>query len=310
MGDPSNRNQSHLLQGRSTSRISAPPGGHSSFSIGGYVGSSDSSQNRRGSRDSAPSQSDAPNRRSPATRATEVDHPKPNASRHASKTIPSKSSGERQGIPGLESHYSAGSSEETNTYASNYDNDIVNDSDYRSSNHQETREQQFPLAQKKKIGTGPASGAEYAAQLRAQMAVKKQMSEDSDDTYHRQGGSRYEGGSDTGSNTRRASDSRQDNAMHEYSDRQESDREKDYRRMQDMVGTGAGAGGYQRSEQRNSNHKYDGGNSHSDRDYDERVTGASYKATSANASNSAPVHTSTRVHAPPGGHSSFQIGWG
>ena len=157
MGDPSNRNQSHLLQGRSTSRISAPPGGHSSFSIGGYVGSSDSSQNRRGSGDSAPSQPVAPNRRSPATRAMDVDHPKPNISRHASETVASKSSGERQGIPGLESHYSASSSEERNTYASNYDNDIVNDSDYRTSNYHDTRDQ------KKKIGTGPASGAEYAA---------------------------------------------------------------------------------------------------------------------------------------------------
>ena len=306
MGDPSNRNQSHLLQGISTSRILAPPGGHSSFSIGGYVNSSDSSHSHRGSRDSPPSLSGAPNRRSPATRTIDGDHIKANRRSHASKSAPLRNSGEGQGIPGLESHYTGSSSKEINKYASDYDSDTVNDPDSRSYNNKETRQQQTPPQQNKKIGTGPASGTEYAAQLRAQMATKKQMNDDSDDTYHRHVGSRFEGGSATGSNSRVIADGRHDSAFHAYSDRQESDREKDYRRMQDMVGTGSN----QRNGQRESSFQHDGSNSHSDHDHDERVTGASYKVNSANASNSAPVHTSTRVHAPPGGHSSFQIGWG
>ena len=307
MGDPSNRNQSHLLQGRSTSRILAPPGGHSSFSIGGYVGSPDSIQNRRSSRDSAPSLSVAPNRRSPASRTINEDHHNPNVSRHASKSDPSKKYGERQGIPGLESHYAGGNSKETNKYAPDYDSDNMNDSDNRSYNNQETGEEVSPPRQSRKIGAGPASGAEYAAQLRDQVAIKKQMSDHSDDTYHRQVGSRFEGGSATGFSSRATADGRHDSATYASSDRQESDRERDYRRMQDMVGTGSN----QRDGERDSSStRYDGRSSHSDRDYDERVTGASYRVKSANASNSAPVHTSTRVHAPPGGHSSFQIGWG
>jgi hypothetical protein len=307
MGDPSNRNQSHLLQGRSTSRVLAPPGGHSSFNIGGYGGAaaSESSANRATSRDSAPQQKSAVSQpqRAPVSQARgrDVEQREPARSRDPTKTSASKTSGGRPGIPGLESHYSGGNgSRESNKYAS--DNGDYSGSSNRNRSYDDDDSNEPPLSPPKKLKTNIASqnGGEYAAQLKAQMSMKKNIDDDS--THHRSSGSRQDSAGSTGSSrtgngsrTRAIADGRHDTAMQAYSNRQETDREKDYRKMQNMEDRGSN----NRSNDRNH-----------DRGYDDRDSGDSYKRDSANASNSAPVHTSTRVHAPPGGHSSFSIGWG
>lgn len=307
MGDPSNRNQSHLLQGRSTSRVLAPPGGHSSFNIGGYGGSSESSANRAAPRASAPQQKSVASQpqRAPvsqAQRGSNVEQREPARSRDPTKTSTSKTAG--PSIPGLESHYSGGSgSRESNKYASDNGDNSGSNSRNRLHDDEDTNEQPSSPPKKQKSNSGSLSGGDYAAQLRAQISMKKNIDSDYDDSsHHRSSGSRQDSAGSAGSSraangsrTRAIADGRHDSAMQAYSNRQETDREKDYRKMQNMEDRG----GSQRSSDRNG-----------DRGYDDRDSGDSYKANSANASNSAPVHTSTRVHAPPGGHSSFQIGWG
>lgn len=305
MGDPSNRNQSHLLQGRSTSRVLAPPGGHSSFNIGGYGGAaaSESSANRTTSRESAPPQRSAASQpqRAPVSQArgSNVEQREPARSRDPTKTSSTKTSAGRPGIPGLESHYSGGNgSRESNKYASDGDN---SGSGNRNRSYDDDDAQEQPASPPKKLKANSTSqnGGDYAAQHKAQTSMKKNIDSDyGDSSHHRSSGSRQDsagsaGSSRTGngSRTRAIADGRHDSAMQAYSNRQETDREKDYRKMQNMGGRG-------------SSH------SSSDRGYDDRDNGDSYKTQSANASNSAPVHTSTRVHAPPGGHSSFSIGWG
>lgn len=146
---------------------------------------------------------------------------------------------------------------------------------------------------------GTLSGGDYAAQLKAQIDQKKNINNNDADDYssNRQGGrqdSMGGGGASHGSRTTKSlADSRHDSAMNAYSNRQESDRERDYRRMQNMEDKG---------------HERGGGKRQNDRCGDDN--GSNYKVSAASASGSAPIHTSTRVHAPPGGHSSFQIGWG
>lgn len=297
MGDPSNRNQSHLLQGRSTSRVLAPPGGHSSFNIGGYGGAavSESSANRTISRESAPPQRSAASQPQRAhvsqARGGNVEQREPARNRDATKANSTKTSAVRPGIPGLESHYSGGNgSRESNKYASDGDN---SGSSNRNRSYDDDDAQEQPASPPKKLKTNSE----------AQTSMKKNIDSDYvDSSHHRSSGSRQDsagsaGSSRTGngSRTRAIADGRHDSAMQAYSNRQETDREKDYRKMQNMGDRGSS----NRSSDRSS-----------DRGYDDRDNGDSYKTQSANASNSAPVHTSTRVHAPPGGHSSFSIGWG
>ena len=310
MGDPSNRNQSHLLQGRSTSRVLAPPGGHSSFNIGGYGGAaaSESGANRATSRASAPQQRSAASQpqRAPVSQARggDVEQREPARSRDPTKTSASKPSGGRPAIPGLESHYSGGNgSRESNKYASDNGDNSGSSNRNRSYDDDDAYEQPSSPPKKLKTNSGSQNGGEYAAQLKAQISMKKNIDSDYDDSsHHRSSGSRQDsagsvGSSRTsnGSRTRAIADGRHDSAMQAYSNRQETDREKDYRKMQNM-------------EDRGSSHRSNDRNG--DRGYDDRDSVDSYKTNSANASNSAPVHTSTRVHAPPGGHSSFSIGWG
>jgi hypothetical protein len=313
MGDPSNRNQSHLLHGRSTSRVLAPPGGHSSFQIGGYGGApTDYSTTNR--RDAAP----AP-RRAPAIQAEESyqrrDPPKAYSSREpSSREPPSREpSGRGLSIPGLESHYDDGN-RDSNKYASKYSDNVSDNRRQSYSDEDDDQNYNAPSAAPKgmlRSNTGSLSGGDYAAQLKAQIAMKKNIDNknEANDPYssRRQGGGGGGGGgrieTNTGGgasyasrSTKAIADSRHDSAMNAYSQRQESDREKDYRRMQNMEDNGPDRGG-----QRNNNRRDSG--------YGDN-NGSSYKASSANVSGSAPLHTSTRVHAPPGGHSSFQIGWG
>ena len=92
---------------------------------------------------------------------------------------------------------------------------------------------------------GPMAGDDYAAQLRAQIAMKKQIDEDSMDAYDRRSSLRRgNNGADDDDNQsrsqyvnqqtqlRRAADTRHDQAMQAYRSRAESDRERDYRRLQ------------------------------------------------------------------------------
>ena len=91
------------------------------------------------------------------------------------------------------------------------------------------------------------AGDDYAAQLRAQIAMKKQIDEDSMDAYDRRSSLRRgNNGADDDDNDnqsrsrhvnqqtqlRRAADTRHDQAMQAYRSRAESDRERDYRRLQ------------------------------------------------------------------------------
>ena len=98
---------------------------------------------------------------------------------------------------------------------------------------------------------GPLAGDDYAAQLRQQIAMKKQIDAESDDVYDRRSslrrdGRSYDEGHSKGSYShaapevgnqqsmvRRMADNRHDHAMQAYRTRTESDRERDYRRLQD-----------------------------------------------------------------------------
>ena len=281
MGDPSNRNQAHLLQGRSTSRVLAPPGGHSTFSLGGYGGAPDySTSNRSNVRASAPKMQESQQRYEQA------------------KAYVPRDAG-RGSIPGLESHYNGGEIDDRrspNKYSAE-NNDSGSNS--RRQAYDDDEEDNYPTNQNSgpkamlRSNGGSLSGSDYAAQLRAQIATKRNIDNDRNesDPY---GGRRQSSGRDGGNgqgpsqgsrSVRALADSRHDSAMSAYSNRQESDRERDYRKMQNM-----GERVTERNGQRGD-------------------SGSNYKSAAAQASNSAPVHTSTRIHAPPGGHSSFQIGW-
>ena len=89
------------------------------------------------------------------------------------------------------------------------------------------------------------AGDDYAAQLRAQIAMKKQIDEDSMDAYDRRSSLRRgnNGAEDDDNQSksqyvnqqtqlRRVCDTRHDQAMQAYRSRAESDRERDYRRLQ------------------------------------------------------------------------------
>mmetsp|Transcript_12738 Transcript_12738/g.12395 ORF Transcript_12738/g.12395 Transcript_12738/m.12395 type:complete len:315 (+) Transcript_12738:223-1167(+) len=314
MGDPSNKNQSHLLQGRSTSRVLAPPGGHSSFSIGGYGGAPDYSTSSRG------------NTRNEPQRAASQRAPAPSEDQYQRRDLPKSYSlrdsigsgsgggggGGRGGIPGLESHYDSGARGGSNKYEDNggrqsYEED---DQSYHASSA-------APKGMLRSNG-GSLSGGDYAAQLKAQINMKKNMDNEYEgsDPYssnRRQnsqgpsqgqsggrqdsmGGGGGQGASHGSRSTRTLADSRHDSAMNAYSNRQESDRERDYRRMQNMEDKGNNPNDRGRNNDRGGRDDNRGGREDS------------YKNSSASQSGSAPVHTSTRVHAPPGGHSTFQLG--
>lgn len=309
MGDPSNRNQSHLLQGRSTSRVLAPPGGHSSFNIGGYGGASEVSSNRSSRAPAASHRSTAAQpQRAPVAqpqRGAAPQQREQHQTREHPKPKESRTTNGRPGIPGLEAHYTGGGGSnaggrDSNKKSPDYGDDNGSESRNRAYNDEDSYDQAPSPPKKLRTNNGSLSGGDYAAQLKAQINTKKNIDSDHDDNSYRPSGPRQEMSNNgsaplNGSRNRTVADSRHDSAMQAYNNRQESDREKDYRRMQNMEERGSS----QRSNDRNG-----------DRNYDDRDNGASYKTNSANASNSAPVHTSTRVHAPPGGHSSFQIGWG
>lgn len=297
MGDPSNRNQSHLLQGRSTSRVLAPPGGHSSFSIGGYGGATDYSTSSRGNtRNEPPQRASSQRAMAPAEDSYQRrDLPK---SYSLKDSIGGGGNGGRGrgGIPGLESHYDSGARGGSNKYEDN-SNDNRRQS-YEEDDQQYHTSSAAPKGMLRSNG-GSLSGGDYAAQLKAQINMKKTIDNEYEgsDPYSSnrrqssqgQTGGRQDsmgggqGASHGSRNTRTLADSRHDSAMNAYSNRQESDRERDYRRMQNMEDKDSDRGG------RNNDRGGRDGN------------GSSYKSNSASQSGSAPVHTSTRVHAPPGG---------
>ena len=88
------------------------------------------------------------------------------------------------------------------------------------------------------------AGDDYAAQLREQIAMKKQIDADANDHYDRRVSLRRSAADDASYGSalavsadrqavlRRAADARHDEAMHAYRHRQESSRERDYRKMQ------------------------------------------------------------------------------
>ena len=88
------------------------------------------------------------------------------------------------------------------------------------------------------------AGDDYAAQLREQIAMKKQIDADANDHYDRRVSLRRSAADDASYGSalavsadrqavlRRAADARHDEAMHAYRARQESSRERDYRKMQ------------------------------------------------------------------------------
>ena len=298
MGDPSNKNQAHLIHGRSTSRVLAPPGGHSTFSIGGYGGTPDySTSDRRNSKSVAPRAEESNQRYSEPPRSYQ---PRDNL---------------RGSIPGLESHYSGdrgggggggggdigggyrngngngGYRRDSNEDASD-DNDSGSDSRGQSydeeDNYHEGRNSALQEnSRKKSASQNDCSPQQLMKNMNYAGGDRRQVEGRSDSTG---GGGRGSGTSHASRHVRSLADSRHDSAMQAYSSRQESDREKDYRRMQNME---------DKNNERNGQRTTGGSNGGS----------SNYKIISANASGSAPVHTSTRVHAPPGGHSSFQIGW-
>lgn len=302
MGDPSNRNQAHLTHGRSTSRVLAPPGGHSTFSIGGYGGAPDySASNRSKTRAPAPREEESHQRYSDPPRSYQ---PRDNI---------------RGGIPGLENHYSGdrGGGNDRSTggdrggsndrsaggdrggggsgsgYRRDSNDDGSDDNDSGSDSRRQSYDEEDNNQQGRNSAPRDSSRNDYSNQQSMRNMSyaggdRRQVEGRSDSTG---GGGRGSGTSHASRNVRSLADSRHDSAMQAYSSRQESDREKDYRRMQNMEDKN-----YERNAQRANNSSSNG-------------TSSNYKTTSANASGSAPVHTSTRVHAPPGGHSSFQIGW-
>lgn len=187
--------------------------------------------------------------------------------------------------------------EGNNSRNKRYDDEEEEEEDYRQSQNSGPKGML-------RSNQGSLSGNDYAAQLKAQIAMKKNIDHDNGDNNPYAGnrpGLRQEsqavGHSHASRNAKTISDSRHDSAMQAYSKRQETDREKDYKRMQNMSDMGS-----QRGDRRDDRRD--------ERRDERRDSGSNYKTNSANASGSAPVHTSTRVHAPPGGHSSFQIGWG
>jgi hypothetical protein len=335
MGDPSNRNQSHLLQGRSTSRVLAPPGGHSSFSIGGYGGAPDYSTSSRGNTRNDPQR--ASSQRAPAPAEDQYqrrDLPKSYSLRDSIGSGGGGGGGGRGGIPGLESHYDSGVRRGSNKHEDN-SNDNRRQS-YEEDDQQYHASSAAPKGMLRSNG-GSLSGGDYAAQLKAQINMKKNIDNEYEgsDPYssnRRQnsqgqqgqsggrqdsmGGGGGQGASHGSRNTRTLADSRHDSAMNAYSNRQESDRERDYRRyvyicicmyiliykyIYILIYEYISMYVYVYRMQNMEDKGPDRSGRNNDRGGRDDNGGSSYKNNSASQSGSAPVHTSTRVHAPPGG---------
>lgn len=232
----------------------APPGGSSSICLGGYGGAPDYSYGGGGGRKSFAQKSvpDVPAR----TVAPQY----------------SADSRERE-VPGLEGHYHqrrsmGGDEEETGRRSESgyygggggggassrrYVQDIIlyPNSQFLPSPSVTSCIPHMHLLHPKIKHRGPLAGDDYAAQLRAQIAMKKRIDAESDDVHDRRSSLRrddrgYDEGQSKGSYAhaapevanqqsqmvRRMADNRHDTAMQAYRTRTESDREKDYRRLQ------------------------------------------------------------------------------
>ena len=352
MGDPSNRNQNHLVHGgRSTSRVLAPPGGASSLSLGGYGGVAEyDSRSNRGLQNSKASLS---NKSSFEERA-------PYESRKYEQQPPRSNIAS---IPGLEGHY--GGSRES--YDSNsgpiskqYSTQPSNQSFRRKqgsrSDEIENASENMPYSASmstNRNSRGPMNGQDYASLLREQIELKKRIDEDAG-VYDRRGskGNRpnfppqnaveetnyaYAGAGSRASvindpfvsqQTRMKSiaDERHDRAMEAYNARGESEREKDYRRMQNNSEPSGGGGSYG-----GSNYGGSGGagggmsdlytqNSNTASNPPQRRRSGQFSQDGSSGPGQGqmaaalrgdlnPVQKSSRGHAPGGGKNSFSIGW-
>ena len=239
-----NHNQNHSNNGRILSRVLQPPGGASSFSLGGYGGSASDYSGSRG-RGAGGSSYKAPMAAAPAM-----------------SSAPQSYSRDRRdsldelvncNIPGLQGHYQdkkmgSSSQHENMLYAAAWQTQSVG----RGGN-----------------GSGTTSGSDYASQLKAQIAMNDSIRK-SDGEY-----------SNPYSRGNRVSSGRSEGKENSWG--------------------GPGGGSDSRSGSRSSyESEYSGQGQSQKRSSYATAVGAEYQSS---------AHTSTRIRAPPGGKSSFAIGW-
>ena len=237
-----NHNQNHSNNGRILSRVLQPPGGASSFSLGGYGGSATDYSSSRG------------------RGAGGSSYKAPMAAAAPMASMPQAYSRDRRdslddlvdcNIPGLQGHYQekkfgSASQQENMLYAAAGQTQSLG----RGGN-----------------GGGSISGSDYASQLKAQIAMNDSIRK-SDGEYSNP----YSRGNRVGSG-------RSEGKENSWG--------------------GPGGGSDSRSGSRSSYEP----------EYNSQSQKRSSYATAVGAEYQSTAHTSTRIRAPPGGKTSFSIGW-